>query len=67
MPQPFVQPGKVVCTRSSGEARLCLKSFYKKIELPPGTYRIEEVRRKEEYWHIPEASDGYTYRLVIAG
>lgn len=64
MPPPFFQLGKVVHTKSLAQARLCLKRGYKKIVLPPGRYCIADNYRNEELQHVPEASDGYTYRLA---
>jgi hypothetical protein len=63
MAPPFYRLGQVVETRNPTKGRLCLKKGWKPIELPPGKYLIYEIQRNEEYWHIQEMSDGYTYRL----
>ncbi len=63
MPPPFFRLGIIVTTKIAVPARVCLKKGYRKIALAPGRYLINEVYRNEEGWHIPELSDGYTYRL----
>lgn len=57
MPPPVFRPGEIINTVASVPARLCLRRGYKRTCLPGST----EVCRNEEYWHIPEYSDGYTY------
>ena len=64
MPPPVHSKGKIITTKIPVSARVCLKRGYKKIEIPPGKYRIMEIWRNEEYWHVQEMSDGYTYRLL---
>ena len=63
MPPPFFRLGIVVTTKIAVPARICLKKGYRKIALPLGRYRVKAIYRNEEGWHIPELSDGYTYRL----
>ena len=63
MPPPFFRLGIIVTTKIAVPARICLKKGYKRIELPQGRYRVTDVYRNEEGWHVPEMSDGYTYRL----
>lgn len=65
MPPPYYILGHAVTTRVAVPARICPGAGYKKIHLPPSKYRIEEVYREEKYWHVPELSDGYTYRLRV--
>jgi hypothetical protein len=64
MPPPFFRPGQTVTTKSLGKGRICLRRGYRRTELPAGEYQIQEVRRDEEFYHVPEMSDGYTYRLI---
>jgi hypothetical protein len=63
LPPPLFRPGSRVTIVRGAPARECLRHGWRLIILPPGTYTIAEVRRDEEKWHIPEESDGYTYRL----
>ena len=63
MPPPVFQPGQTVSTKVAAVARICPGKGYKKIRLPLGKYRVEEICRNEESWHVPELSNGYTYRL----
>ena len=65
MPPPLFRPGEKVVLKCPAKARLCLKPRgWKRAELPPGEYVIQEIYRDEEGWHVPEMSDGYTYRIV---
>ena len=63
MPPPVFQLGLTVTTKVVAPVRICLGKGHKKIVLPLGRYRVEEISRKEEYCHVSELSDGYTYRL----
>ena len=63
MPPPFFELGVMVATKAEVPARICLRKGYRKIELPKGRYVVSEVQRNEDFWHVPEKSDGYTYRL----
>ena len=63
MPPPVFQLGLTVTTKVVAPARICPGKGHKKIVLPLGRYRVEEIWREEEYWHVSELSDGYTYRL----
>ena len=64
MPPPAFRPGEIINTAICVPARLCLRRGYKRTSLPAGEYLITEVCRNEEYWYIPEYSDGYTYRVM---
>ncbi len=63
MPPPLFRLGQNVKVKNPVPARRCLMKGYKKISLPPGSYTIAEILRNEEYAHVAEMSDGYTYRL----
>ncbi len=65
MPPPFLQPGVEVSTKTEVPARVCLGRGrgYRKVALPVGRYRVDEIWRDEKYWHVSEKSDGYTYRI----
>jgi len=63
MPPPVFNIGESLIARSPFPARKCLKKGYKKITMPPGKYTIAEIYRNEEYAHVPDMSDGYTYRF----
>jgi len=63
MPPPIFEPGKSLIARSPFPARKCLKKGYKKITMPQDKYTIAEDSRNEEYAHVPDMSDGYTYRF----
>jgi len=66
MAPPFFALGEVVITKDEVHGRLCLGKGYRKITLPPGKYTVLENSRNENYWHIAELSDGYTYRIMTA-
>ena len=63
MPPPFFRLGIVVFLRIAVSARICLRKGYRRITLPPGRYLVTDVSRDEEGAHVPELSDGCTYRL----
>jgi len=66
MAPPFFKMGRKIVIKDEVPSRLCLRKGYKRIMLPPGRYTILDVRRNEEFWHIAELSDGYTYRIMTA-
>ena len=65
MPPPYLQVGVLVSTKMKVPARVCLGrgKGYRKVDLPISRYRVNEVWRREEFWHVPEISNGYTYRI----
>jgi len=77
MPPPIYSLGIIIKTKVIVSARVCklkndkfspwsdfnLGKGYRKVPLPIGQYEIREVWRDIRYYHDPEHSDGYTYRL----
>ena len=77
MPPPYYNLLQTVTTKVAVPARVCQVKRedtlpwydfnwgrgYHKISLPIGCYEIREVWRDLRYYHDPEHSDGYTYRL----
>ncbi len=63
MPPPLIPLGKTVVITTEIPVRLCLGKSFKKVKVPPGSYKIIEIWRDENFWHVSEMSDGYTYRI----
>jgi hypothetical protein len=77
MPPPIYSLGIIIKTKVIVSARVCklknekfspwsdfnIGKGYWKILLPIGHYEIRETSRDVRYYHDPEHSDGYTYRL----
>ncbi len=64
MAPPMFTLNKTIVIKSEVPGRLCLGKSFKKVKVPPGSYKIIEIWRDENFWHMPEMSDGYTYRIL---